>query len=88
MPSARMTRDIDLVLELNETHPEAFIRLFENEKDFYFDPKTIATALSQRTMFNLIHNGARGFMATRLALKTSVSISAERARKLAKARSS
>lgn len=50
----RMTRDIDLVVELNETHTEAFISLFE--KDYYVDPKTVSHAISQRTMFNLIHN--------------------------------
>jgi hypothetical protein len=32
----RMTRDIDVVVSLNETQTEEFFRLFE--KDYYFDP--------------------------------------------------
>jgi Nucleotidyl transferase AbiEii toxin, Type IV TA system len=50
----RMTRDIDLVVALNESHTEAFVRLFES--DYYLDRKTVASAISRRGMFNLIHN--------------------------------
>lgn len=50
----RMTRDIDLVVALSETQTEAFVRLFES--DYYLDKKHIANAISQRRMFNLIHN--------------------------------
>jgi hypothetical protein len=49
----RMTRDIDLVVALDETHTEAFVMLFET--DYYLDRQTIASAIYQRTMFNLIH---------------------------------
>jgi hypothetical protein len=49
----RMTRDIDLVVALDETHTDAFVKLFET--DYYLDRKTVASAISRRTMFNLIH---------------------------------
>jgi hypothetical protein len=52
----RMTRDIDLVVSLNETQSEAFFLLFEGE--YYFDRQSVAQAISQRRMFNLIHNEA------------------------------
>lgn len=52
----RMTRDIDLVVSLNEAQTEEFFRLFE--KAYYFDRQTVAHAISQRRMFNLIHNDA------------------------------
>ena len=52
----RMTRDIDLVISLNEAQIERFARLFESE--YYFDKKTVAHAISRRGMFNLIHNEA------------------------------
>jgi hypothetical protein len=52
----RMTRDIDLVVSLNETQTEEFLRLFERE--YYFDQQNVAQAISQRRMFNLIHNEA------------------------------
>ena len=49
----RMTRDIDLVIALDETHTEVFVKLFET--DYYLDRKTVESAIYQRTMFNLIH---------------------------------
>jgi hypothetical protein len=49
----RMTRDIDLVVSLNETQAKTFFHLFETE--YYFDRQTVADAISQRRMFNLIH---------------------------------
>ena len=52
----RMTRDIDLVVSLNETQAEAFSRLFESE--YYLDRQSVAHAISRRGMFNLIHNDA------------------------------
>jgi hypothetical protein len=52
----RMTRDIDLVVSLNETQTDEFLRLFESE--YYFDRQSVARAVSQRRMFNLIHNNA------------------------------
>ena len=50
----RMTRDIDLVVALNESHTDTFVQLFG--ADYYLDPKTVKNAISQRGMFNLIHN--------------------------------
>ena len=52
----RMTRDIDLVVSLNETQAEPFFRLFETE--YYLDRQSVADAISRRRMFNLIHNDA------------------------------
>jgi hypothetical protein len=49
----RMTRDIDIVVSLNETQTEVFFRLFEGE--YYFDRQSVAHAILQRRMFNLIH---------------------------------
>ena len=50
----RMTRDIDLVVALNETQTEVFVRLFES--DYYLDKNNVANAIYRRSMFNLIHN--------------------------------
>src|SRR5215211_4658316 len=52
----RMTRDIDLVVSLNETQIEDFFRLFESE--YYFDRQNVTHAISRRGMFNLIHTDA------------------------------
>jgi hypothetical protein len=52
----RMTRDIDVVVSLDETQAKEFFRIFE--KDYYFDRQNVAYAISQRRMFNLIHNDA------------------------------
>jgi predicted nucleotidyltransferase len=52
----RMTRDIDLVVSLNDSQAEAFFRLFERE--YYLDRQSVAHAISQHGMFNLIHNDA------------------------------
>jgi hypothetical protein len=52
----RMTRDIDLVVSLNETQIEEFCRLFESE--YYLDRQNIINAVSRRGMFNLIHTDA------------------------------
>lgn len=48
----RMTRDIDLVISLNETQTHEFFRLFDME--YYFDRQSVADAISRRRMFNLI----------------------------------
>jgi len=45
----RMTRDIDLVVSLNENQTEEFFRLFEGE--YYFDRQSVAHAISERRMF-------------------------------------
>jgi len=49
----RMTRDIDIVVELKKDAIDAFIKLFE--KDFYADKEMIKNEVSRCGMFNLIH---------------------------------
>jgi hypothetical protein len=49
----RMTRDIDIVVELLERDIGRFIALFE--KDYYLEPETVRKAVKNRGMFNLIH---------------------------------
>src|SRR5262245_54133291 len=49
----RMTRDIDLVVALEEKHTDLFVSLFQ--ADYYLDKRTVASAVSRRGMFNLIH---------------------------------
>lgn len=51
----RMTRDIDLVIEIGTEQTDLFVSLFE--KEYYVDRLTVAKATAQRSMFNLIHNG-------------------------------
>ena len=50
----RMTRDIDVVIELKPDDIDKFIVLFEG--DFYVNREMIADAVSRQGMFNLIHN--------------------------------
>jgi len=50
----RMTRDIDIVVELFERDIDRFIPLFEN--DYYLEPETVREAVKNKGMFNLIHN--------------------------------
>ncbi len=50
----RMTRDIDIVVELFERDIDRFIPLFEN--DYYLEPETIRSAVKDKGMFNLIHD--------------------------------
>ena len=50
----RMTRDIDIVVELAEEDLGRFILLFE--VDFYLDPQTVRDAVKSKGMFNLIQN--------------------------------
>lgn len=49
----RMTRDIDIVIELIETDMERVIRLFE--KDYLIDKGAVAAAIQEKRMFNIIH---------------------------------
>lgn len=49
----RMTRDIDIVLELKPTHLKLFIESFR--KDFYVEEESIKEEVGRRGMFNLIH---------------------------------
>ena len=50
----RMTRDIDVVIELKENDIEKFVGLFEG--DFYLNKETITDEVSRQGMFNLIYN--------------------------------
>jgi len=50
----RMTRDIDIVVELSERDIGKFILAFE--KDHYLEPKTVREAVKSKRMFNLIHD--------------------------------
>lgn len=49
----RMTRDIDLVIEIQKQDVEKILQLFE--KDFYIDKASIEEALQYQSMFNIIH---------------------------------
>ena len=50
----RMTRDIDIVVELSERDVEKFINAFET--DHYLEPTTVREAVKIKGMFNLIHD--------------------------------
>ena len=50
----RMTRDIDIVVELKETDIDEFVNLFAGE--FYLNNEMIEKEVRRQGMFNLIHN--------------------------------
>jgi hypothetical protein len=50
----RMTRDIDLVVNLSADQTDLVIRLFED--DYYIDRQAVANAIARRSIFNIIHN--------------------------------
>ena len=50
----RMTRDIDLVVEVYPKDVKRLTALFSD--DCYIDEDTVQDAVSRRTMFNIIHN--------------------------------
>jgi len=50
----RMTRNIDIVVELSEQDINRFIALFE--KDHYLEPATVRAEVKNKGMFNLIQN--------------------------------
>ena len=50
----RMTRDIDIVIELKQTDIDKFVSLFQS--DFYTDKEMIKKEVSRQGIFNLIHN--------------------------------
>ena len=50
----RMTRDIDMVIELQQCDIDKFIGLFEG--DFYVDREMVTREVLRKGMFNLIHN--------------------------------
>lgn len=52
----RMTRDIDIVIEISERDVERLSSLFS--ADFYIDKEAIKKALGGRQMFNIIHTEA------------------------------
>lgn len=49
----RMTRDIDIVVEVAEREADRVVETFQDE--FYVDRETVANAIRARSMFNLIH---------------------------------
>lgn len=50
----RMTRDIDIVVEIKKEGIEKLLSLFQ--KDFYVDQESAEEAVEQKGIFNLIHN--------------------------------
>jgi len=50
----RMTRDIDLVVELREGDVTRIVTLFQGE--YYIDRAMVEQAVRTRSMFNMIHN--------------------------------
>ena len=50
----RMTRDLDLVIELKRPEVSALVKLFQ--KDFYIEEQMILDAVENRSIFNIIHN--------------------------------
>jgi hypothetical protein len=49
----RMTRDIDIVVELSERDVDRMVALFEDE--FYIDYEAVQEAVIQQRLFNIIH---------------------------------
>ena len=49
----RMTRDLDIVIELKTTDVERMVSLFQ--EDFSIDEEEIREALARQSLFNLIH---------------------------------
>jgi len=49
----RMTRDIDIVVELSEREVERVIEIFQ--EDFYIEPGTVREAIREKGVFNIIH---------------------------------
>ena len=49
----RMTRDIDIVIELREAEVERVVTLFQDE--YYVDRDMVEQAVKSRSMFNMIH---------------------------------
>ena len=50
----RMTRDVDIVIELHRRDIDSFIELFQ--QDFYLNPDSIKEAVINHEMFNIIHS--------------------------------
>ena len=49
----RMTRDIDIVVELSERDVDRVVEIFH--EDFYIEPGTVLEAVREKGMFNIIH---------------------------------
>jgi hypothetical protein len=49
----RMTRDIDVVMALENSDTERLMNLFSEE--YYIDQQAVARAITQRSIFNFIH---------------------------------
>ncbi|HVQ56770.1 MAG TPA: DUF6036 family nucleotidyltransferase [Pyrinomonadaceae bacterium] len=54
----RMTRDIDVVVQLTENKIKGFTQLFENE--YYVSEESIRRAITRRSMFNVISRAHGG----------------------------
>jgi len=54
----RMTRDIDVVVQLTENNIKRFAQLFENE--YYVSEESIRRAITRRSMFNVISHAHGG----------------------------
>ena len=54
----RMTRDIDVVVQLTENKIKGFTQLFENE--YYVSEESIRRAITRRSMFNVISHAHGG----------------------------
>ncbi|HUK91081.1 MAG TPA: hypothetical protein VLZ81_11820 [Blastocatellia bacterium] len=50
----RMTRDIDLVVQLGESDADKIVNLFEG--DYYVERMSVDRAIASRSIFNVIHN--------------------------------
>ncbi len=50
----RMTRDIDLVVELSDADIDRVVGLFHDA--YYIEPDMVQQAIRNRSMFNMIHN--------------------------------
>lgn len=50
----RMTRDIDLVVQLDSKQIDIVMSMFESE--YYVERSSVTRAIAERSMFNLIHN--------------------------------
>ncbi len=54
----RMTRDIDVVIQISEEQAESFTRLFQDA--YYVSQESIKRAISRRSMFNVISHAHGG----------------------------
>ena len=50
----RMTRDVDLVIEMKRSDVDRLMGLFKD--DFYIDRDSVMQAVDQQGMFNILHN--------------------------------